>query len=293
MKKSVSKFIEEIKTALSPKTTNAQQEAWWILQELTKKSDAELITCDHLELTKGQEEILALWIKERVQEDKPLQYIFGHIPFCNLDVLVKEPILIPRPETEEWTNWLIEKIKKLDQDAQKIKILDMCTGSGCIALALGQELPNAQITGADINPKAIELSNGNKVHNKINNVNFIKSNLYKNIKEDKFDIIVSNPPYISKKDWQDLNPTVRNWEDERALVAKDNGYLALEEIIKGAKDYLIENEQLKALRIPQIVLEFGQSQENKIKTILESHNFKNIEIWQDLNSIHRWASATL
>ncbi|MCF7899871.1 peptide chain release factor N(5)-glutamine methyltransferase, partial [Candidatus Babeliales bacterium] len=243
---------------------NAEQEALWLLEELTQKTEMQLLLNQDLNLTKEQEVKLKLWLKQRVEEKKPLQYILGHVPFCDLDIIVEQPILIPRPETEEWVSWFIEKLKKLDKSEQNLKILDLCSGSGCIALALGKNLPDAQIFGIDINPKAIELANKNIVHNKIKNVKFIESDFYKNIQLEKFDIIVSNPPYINEQDWQNLSPTVKDWEDKSALVTNNNGFLAFEEIIKNAKNYLKENVLLKKYKIPQIILEIGKNQEHKV-----------------------------
>jgi len=290
-------ILEETKNyLLKHNIENAKQEALWLLEELTKKTETQLLLNQDLDLNKEQEEKLYSWLKQRGEEKKPLQYILGHLPFCNLDILVEQPILIPRPETEEWTLWLIEKLKKFDKDTQNLKILDMCSGSGCIALALGKNLPDAQIIGTDINPKAVELANKNKIHNKIKNVNFIKSDFYKNMQDlqkEKFDIIVSNPPYISEQDWQNLSKTIINWEDKTALVANDNGYLAFEEIIKNAKNYLKENKMLKKHKISQIILEIGKNQENKVFELLKYYNFQNIDSQVDFNKITRVVTASL
>ena len=98
------------------------------------------------------------------------------------EIFVEPPILIPRPETEQLTSWLIEKLKKVKNE--KLNILDLCSGSGCISLALASALPNAFIVGADINPQAITLAQKNKKHNKIENATFIQSDLYSNIYQD-------------------------------------------------------------------------------------------------------------
>jgi release factor glutamine methyltransferase len=124
-----------------------KQYAWWILQALTKKKKAELIELRQIELVSEQERLLQEWLEKIIEQHCPLQYILGSVPFCDVDILVEPPVLIPRSETEEWTTNLIDKLKKLP--VQDFSILDLCTGSGCIAIALARAFPKAWIVAVD------------------------------------------------------------------------------------------------------------------------------------------------
>ena len=286
------KNIKEKLLSVCQTQHEAEQQAWWLLEKLTQKSNAQILAKKTLTLSEEQETTLDKWIHQRTVEKKPLQYILEHIPFCNVDIIVQPPILIPRPETENWVSWLIEKLKKLENN--NLNILDMCSGTGCIALALAKAFPDSTVIGTDINPQAIELSLKNKQLNKIKNVQFLQSNYYEKIeKNKKFDLIVSNPPYISKEDWELLSDTVKKWEDKKALVAEKNGLAAFEKIIHHIKDYLKENMKFKKFNIPQMIFEIGMGQENAVKKLLENNNFKNINVFKDLKGINRWITASI
>ena len=160
-----------------------EQEAWWLVQKITSKNKSFLLLNRTIQLTSDQEITLFKWVNERINK-KPLQYILGSVPFCNLDILVKPPILIPRPETEEWSSDLIKKLPNIP-----LNILDLCSGSGCITLALTKALPKARVIGLDIEQEAIDLALENKRHNDIHNVDFIKSDLYEAVHHKTFDLI--------------------------------------------------------------------------------------------------------
>lgn len=232
------------------------------------------------------------WIKERVQDKKPLQYILGSLPFCDINVTLRRPILIPRPETEYWTSWLIDRFSLIKKE--QLDILDMGCGSGCIALALAKSLPNAHVIGIDKNEKAIELSQENKRKNNINNAHFFVDTFdlhHKKTIHKTFDLIVSNPPYIDPANWQTLSDTVKNWEDKDALVAPQKGLSAFEIIIKTAKKHLKKNCLIETNKLPQLVLEIGIGQEEKVRKLLFENGFKKVEFFRDLRGIYRWVTA--
>lgn len=294
MKEKIIKIIDNIASRLSfivNSKIQAKQEAWWMVEEITKKSESELLLEDFVELTPEQSKLLNLWLYQRVDERKPLQYILGYVPFCDLIIKTRPPVLIPRPETEEWTSWLIDLIqKKLSKKAQ-FKVLDLCSGSGCIALALGKAFPDSYIMGADISQDAIRLSLENKKSNKIKNVDFVQSDLFGKIqKHNLFDLIVSNPPYLSEEEFEGLSDEVKNWEDEISLVAKHDGYYFYEKIISEAPAFLkvIREEDVK---VPQIVFEIGYSQGEHVCNLLKSYKYSNIQVHKDLEGKDRWISA--
>jgi release factor glutamine methyltransferase len=269
-----------------------EQVAWWLLQGITNKTKATLIAQKELILSDKQENKLEEWITAHRKNLEPLQYILGSVPFCNLDILVESPVLIPRPETEEWCYNLMQKLNKISN--KNIKILDLCTGSGCIALALGSILPEAHIIGTDISEQALALAERNALHNNIRNVTFIKSDIYDCIpKTDRFDLIVANPPYIAQKYWETLSPMVRKWEDKAALVAPDEGLAIIEEVIEDAQYFLQSNEEFQARKIPQLVIEIDYNQGEKAKKLMQDVGFKNVTIVKDLEKRDRIVTGGL
>ena len=266
------------------------QYAWWILEALTGKNRAHLIEHTTVILTTDQQLTLASWLKKLIDEQFPLQYLLGSVPFCGVEILVEPPVLIPRPETEEWTVQLIHKLQKIMYP--KITILDLCTGSGCIAIALAKALPNATIFASDIEEHALRMAEKNRIHNKTSNVTIIKSDLFESIPKDlKFDLIVGNPPYIAPEEWQELEPSVKNWEDKRALVAPDHGLKIIATIIDHAPAFLKPNDELANVGIPQLVLEIGFRQAGRVKELFDHAGYCHIEIEKDLEGKDRIACA--
>ena len=266
------------------------QYAWWLLEALTKKKKAHLIEQTTIELSQKQELILTEWIKKLTEQHCPLQYLLGSVPFCDIDILVEPPVLIPRPETEEWTAHLIKQLTPLHN--KNLKILDLCTGSGCIALALAKALPEAQIVASDIQQHALDLAKRNCDHNDILNAAILKSDLFSAIPQlFKFDIIVGNPPYIAPEEWQDLDQSVTDWEDKIALVASDHGLEIIEKIIQQAPSFLRINEELETEGIPQLMLEIGFRQGGRVAALLKDAGYCNISIEKDLEGKDRVACA--
>ena len=253
---------------------NCHQIALWLAQKLTDKSYAQLLTHND-ELSLGQKRQLEQWIKELVEEYKPIQYIIGSVPFCDLDILVEPPILIPRPETEEWVVELISDSKNLSP----LKILDLCTGSGCIALALAKAFREARVIGSDISEQAIALAQKNKDKAQLENITFIESNLFEKITARKFDLIVSNPPYISEDEWRGLDPSVREWEDKCALSALDEGLFLIKKIINEVPNFLNDGGQL--------VLEIDRLQGEAVCTFMKSCGYTDVKIKKDFSRLDR------
>lgn len=260
----------------------AAQETWWFLESLLQKSKATIVSNYHNELSQEQEQRLATMIHERTMLHKPLQYIIGNIPFCSLTISVEPPILIPRPETEEWCTVLIERLKKLPFEFQKkLRILDMCTGSGCIALALAHALKEATVLGVDKNAKAIELAEENRENNNLTNIMFLESDLFEKIAP-PFSLIISNPPYISEKEWQKLSIDVKKWEDHEALVASNNGLAFYQAIIEQAESFISCSLPLHKYQIPRLVFEIAEHQVADVTSLLQKHSYSDIEVFYDL-----------
>lgn len=175
---------------------------------------------------------------------------------------------------------------------EPLQILDLCTGSGCIALALADALPKAKVYGTDIADAALALAHENAQHNHITNVNFIKSDLFEKISAaQKFDLIVANPPYIPEQNWSTLEPSVKDWEDKHALIAPDQGLALIKKIIATAPAYLKPNNLLKKLGIHQLYIEIDETQGAIVSTYLQNHGYTHTTIAKDLAGKDRLASG--
>ena len=213
-------------------------------------------------------------IKELIK-GKPLQYITNKQEFMGLDFYVDENVLIPQPDTEI----LVEKAIEIAETTQKNKILDMCTGSGCIAISLAKNINNVQITAVDISNSALNVANKNAINNNVENkIKFINSDMFNNI-EEKFDIIVSNPPYIETETINKLEIEVQN-EPHVALDGGIDGLKFYKIIANNAFEYLNENGYL--------LLEIGYNQQNSVTQLLQDiGKYTNIETIKDLGGNYR------
>ena len=134
---SVSSYVAALKQGLAgccKHDQEAEQEAWWLLEAVSGQCQAALMQHEVLSLTSEQQKKLEQWLRERVVDHKPLQYLLGSVPFCGVKILVQPPVLIPRPETEEMVSWILETYAAVSREG--LAVADLCTGSGCIALAL-------------------------------------------------------------------------------------------------------------------------------------------------------------
>ena len=202
-----------------------------LLQYILKKPRQYLIVYDNQEVDKKAQWEYFVNI-EKLTKGVPLQHITHTQEFMKMDFYVDENVLIPRPDTEV----LVEEVIKIAQKIDSPKILDLCTGSGAIAISLKKYISNAQVYAVDISKKALEIAkkNANRLEA---NVKFIESNLFDKVRKEKFDIIVSNPPYIKKADINYLSQEVQ----KEPQIALDGGYDGLDfyrKISYQAIDYL-------------------------------------------------------
>ena len=205
---------------------------------------------------------------QKLKKGIPPQYIVGNINFYGNIIKVNKNVLIPRFETELLVEKTYNYIKKYFN--KKIRILDIGTGSGCIAITL-KKLLDAEITAVDISKEALEIAKENASENNTN-INFILSDLFINVK-DKFDVIISNPPYIAKDEI--IDKKVKDHEPHQALYAENNGLEFYEKILKEANNYLNE----KAI----IAFEIGEKQAKEVSKIAKKYfNDTNIVIEKDL-----------
>lgn len=209
---------------------------------------------------------------------EPVQYIIGSVEFYGLEFLVDRNVLIPRQETEH----LVEEIINIYKSHEKVKIIDVGTGSGNIAVSLAINLPNANINGIDKSNKAIEIAKQNAEKNSvINNLSFepIDFISFANLKSNKFDVVVSNPPYISLEEYDGLETELRDYEPKDALTDHNDGLSFYKLISEKSKNILRNNGKL--------FFEIGAGQSEKIKNIMTINGFGNISIVKDYQNIDR------
>ena len=201
---------ESLKSTSDSPTLDAEL----LLAHCLNKNQTYLHTWPENKLTTSQQDCFFALVKKRLT-DYPVAYLLGEKAFWTLDLVVTPDVLIPRPETELLVEIALEKISNI----KKPKILDLGTGSGAIALSLASEREDANIIACDFSLKALEVAKLNaKKNNLLNNVTFIKSNWFLNIKENDFDLIISNPPYIDPDD-PHLLESIR-YEPQQALIAQ-------------------------------------------------------------------------
>lgn len=265
----IKKALEEIK-ASGKDIANPMGEIYILLEYLTEK--------DKLFLTlnkdyKVNEEKFFELLNRRLN-DTPMAYIIGKKHFRNIVLKTDERALIPRFCTEDLIDIVNGFIKPNDS------VLDMCTGTGAIALAIKGENPKLNVTCSDISEDALNLAKENADLNNLS-IKFILSDLFDNI-IDTYDILISNPPYISKEEYMTLEDDIYK-EPKLALVGGDLGYEYYEKIIKQAR------EKIKRM----IFFEIGYDQGDIVKDILEKNSYKDVKIYKDLEGFDRFISACI
>jgi release factor glutamine methyltransferase len=248
-------------------------------------------------------------ILEQLQKEIPIQYLLGKTSFYGLDFEVNENVLIPRPETEELVEWIIQSQKvevrsgklemgsgklgeeqsaKLEREQQirKINILDIGTGSGCIAIALAKNLPNAEVFAVDVSEKALATAEKNAIINEVN-VTFLKKNILETDDlEQQFDLIVSNPPYVRELEKKEIKKNVLDNEPHLALFVDDNDALVFYRKIA-------ELAQKNLSPKGQLFFEINQYLGIEMLILLEKMNFKNIELRKDIYGNDRMIKGTI
>lgn len=270
--------------SISATPSQARTEAWLLLEKATGKSKASLLT-SKMALSDQEAQVLNFLLDERINKKKPLAYILETIPFVNLTLHIRAPILIPRPETEEMVAWIIEKFAPYEHTS--LTVLDLCTGSGCIALALASAFPVWQFVGIDINPEAIALAKENQIATGLKNVTFKQGSIFTS--QDwaaPCDLIVSNPPYIDQASINLVDQDVLNWEDKQALFADRHGWAFYEEIAKLGKKII----STKHLDVPNLIWEFGVDQKFMYDFMIKT-GYKSVKIHKDLAGIERWGEG--
>jgi release factor glutamine methyltransferase len=230
----------------------------------------------------------------RRAKGEPMQYIVGHIEFLGLKIYVGKGVLIPRPETELLAEEAIKTAQRAEGKGQSSKVikdqpfrvLDLCTGSGCIALALAKGFPDADVYAADVSKTALRYAKKNALENSVENVTFLFGSLFSPLKPGIcFDLIVSNPPYVKRADIEGLQREIKEWEPVEALDGGVEGLDFYRRIFADARGHLCKGGK--------IIVELGFGQAMDVEAIALGLGCTNIEVGKDYAGIERILKAEL
>lgn len=275
-----STFIQELSSLYDEK--EIESFFYIILEQFHNKKRIDLALNPAMEMDALQ---LLPWetVLSELKKEKPIQYILGETEFYGLRFLVNESTLIPRPETEELVEWIIESTK-YEVQSTNLKVLDIGTGSGCIAISLAKNLLNAQVSAIDVSEKALAIANKNAEINDVEVAFILKNILETEDLEHQFDIIVSNPPYVRNLEKAEIKPNVLEFEPHLALFVDDNDALLFyRKIAQLAVKNLSENGKL--------FFEINQYLGKETVDLLENLGFKNVELKKDIYGNDRMISC--
>lgn len=269
IKQSISLYTEEEKTSI----------AFIVLEDVYNINKTDVLISKELNTGVSEEEINI--IIERLNSGEPLQHITGKEFFFGLEFTVNKDVLIPRPETEE----LVSIITKEYSKESPLKILDVGTGSGCIAISLAHHFPNADVTAMDYSKEALTVAGKNAERNNVLNVKFVQDSILEPVLEyDRFDIIVSNPPYIPESDKASMSNGVVDFEPSMALFVDNNQPLIFyNAIVKFASEHL--NPKGK------IFFECHHLLSSDTLTIFNKSDYQNVILIKDIFEKQRFIKA--
>lgn len=296
--KALEKIREISKTLAASGIDTAEKEAEFIVMQALD-TDLVGLCSNNPEINAAQ--MLAIdEMAGRRSKREPLQYILGFTDFMGLRLKIGEGVLIPRPETELMAEYAIQKVRRQkakdssqgsvvrSQENYKYRILDLCTGSGCLALSLAREFPDADVYGTDISEMALGYAKENAQVNGIDNVSFINGHLFEPFagEEDKneFNFIISNPPYIRTDDIQTLQPEIREWEPLKALDGGPDGMDFYREIVSGSRKFLKNGGIL--------MFELGAGCADDVSRMFADAGYNETEIQKDYAGMERIIQAT-
>ncbi len=254
----------------------------WVVSEIMELSKATIKAFPEKELTVLQQELSSSILME-LKTGKPLQYVLGYTEFYGLRFVVNPATLIPRTETEELVEWILNSVDK----TKNISILDIGTGSGCIPISLKKNLPNAHISAIDISPEALQTAKINAELNDVD-IDFIEADIlnHSNLATQNLQLIVSNPPYVTPEDRAKMHLNVVGFEPHTALFVPQEDPLLF---YKAITNFAVANLTPGSL----LFLEINESYGQKTVELLNSKGFKNIELRKDMSGRDRMIKAML
>lgn len=216
---------------------------------------------------------------EKIDRGVPIDYIIGFVDFYGVKIEIDQNVLIPRQETELLVDLVVKELKRKEQ--KNVRILDVCTGSGCIAIALKKKFPHIEVFAVDIQDSALMVAKKNAQINGVE-ISFIQSDLFENIQLKEFDIIVSNPPYISYEEYLTLDGSVKDYEPPIALTDFSDGLQFYKKFSKVIKNFLKPGGKA--------FFEIGYNQKEMIKEIFENDSWENGQFLKDYAGHDRFFS---
>jgi release factor glutamine methyltransferase len=237
----------------------------------------ELITKKDSEIT-DQDSKIILALLDKLKTGAPVQHVLGETVFYGLPIKVNSSVLIPRPETEELVEWVIEKVK-----SHKKLLLDIGTGSGCIPIALKKNMPDLEVSAIDISSEAIKVAEQNAGINKTD-IKFIEADILNYKSDEEYDIIVSNPPYIRELEKADMHKNVLDFEPHNALFVSDENPLIF---YKAIADFAITHLKPNGF----LFFEINEYLWSETIDLLLERRFKNIELKKDMQGKDRMIMA--
>ncbi len=252
----------------------------------TPRLDAEILLCESLSFTRPQllarlsdpaepESYQALLDRRAAHE--PIAYILGEWEFYSLPLFVTPPLLVPRPETEH----LVDRVLRFIGN-ERARVLDLCTGTGCVAISVAKNAPTAHVVASDISPIAIEVAERNAARHEVDDrMSFRQGDLFDVLDQavEPFDVVCANPPYVEAGEWDALDPVIRLYEDPGALKAGVDGLDFIRRIAASAPVHLREGGLL--------AMEIGAGQADAARAIVQEHGYQNVEFEPDLAGIER------
>ena len=264
----VNDIVSQLDDIYSP--SEARELAFWILEETTGLSRAAILAC------KGTQNILNIKnILERLRKKEPIQYIFGHTQWFGLDLLVTKDTLIPRPETAE----LVELVLRMLPDDRPLRILDIGTGSGCIAIALKKRCPKWQVTALDVSEAALQVARENAARNGVE-IETIQADILSD-EIGHFDAIVSNPPYVTESEKVSMESNVLDYEPASALFVPDD-------------DPLLFYRRIAGLRAaPYLFFEINSRFGKTLARFLRDNHYTDVQIYTDIYDKQRMVTGRI
>lgn len=260
---------------------DANLDAWYLFSEVFQMSRAKyfLEKRKNVDISEEKLEQFKQWISMRAKRI-PLQHILGTQDFMGYSFFVNEHVLIPRQDTETLVEYVLQDISQ----KKDLYVLDMCTGSGCIAISLklwGKEAI-AKMFAVDLSKEALAVAKENAKRLDAD-VTFIHSNLFENVSKEQVDILVSNPPYIQAEVIETLMPEVKDHEPRMALEASHNGLYFYEKLATEGKEYVRQGGH--------IYMEIGYDQGESVRALFENNGWKNVQVKKDLAGMDRVVKA--
>ena len=273
----IQQALEQANLDLSDASPSATLDAQVLLTHVLHCNTAHLLAWPEKELDKEQSTSFLSLVKQR-QSGKPVSHLTGVREFWSLDFFVDDSTLIPRPETETLVEFVLNKFT----GNRSYKLIDMGTGTGAIAISIAKEKPDWIITASDISTDALELAKKNGKQHHTDNITFVQSSWFENIKTSDFDLIISNPPYIAENDPHLKQGDVR-FEPQRALTSGEAGMDDINHLCQHAKDHLASDGWL--------IVEHGYNQHQLVFDCFTNNGFTQIEQSRDLSGHTRMTAG--